>query len=141
MASKKSGKRLFCGMSYREVQRSNSSRRQKLPPQDQKQLKEDGYRNLGWENVIKLYQSIDALLNPPGSDDLTLEDLFLKAERIGNKYQTQEEIAAFHQALSTEAETISEQIDQHFPDEEIEFIDYSQQSHSFIPRKTRKIRK
>lgn len=113
-------------MSYREVQRSNSSQKKNLPQKDQKWLKENGYRNVGWDNIIKLYQKIDDLLSS-GSDEPTLEELFLKADRIGSKYQTTEEIIAFHQAMSTEVEAISNEIDQQFPDEEFEFVDYSQQ--------------
>lgn len=133
MASKKSGKRLFCGMSYREVQRSNSDRKKKLPRKDQQWLKDNGYRNVGWDNIIQLYQKLNDLISSPDSDEPTLEELFLNADRIGNKYQTSEEIAAFHQALSTEAEAIAHQVDQQFPDEEFEFADYSHQA--YYPKK------
>ncbi|MBF2029229.1 MAG: hypothetical protein IGS48_21125 [Oscillatoriales cyanobacterium C42_A2020_001] len=129
MASKKSGKRLFCGMSYREVQQSNSARRSHLPKQDQQWLKENGYRNIGWDNVIKLHQKINDLLSTSDSDEPTLEELFLKADQIGSQYQTLEEIEAFNQALSKEVEAIANTIDQQFPDEEVEYIDYSQSSH------------
>mgnify|MGYP001800671159 CR=1 FL=1 len=107
MASKKSKKRLFSGMGYREVQRSNSGRRKKLPKKDQIWLKEQGYKNVGW-------------------DEDTLEELFLKADRIGNKYQTPAEIAKFNQKLSTEVNEIADEIDRQFPEPETEFVDYSQ---------------
>ncbi|NET40287.1 MAG: hypothetical protein F6K19_51550 [Cyanothece sp. SIO1E1] len=68
------------------------------------------------------------LIQPPPEED-TLEELFLKAEQIGNKYQTSEEIASFNRKLSTEVNEISDEIDRQFPDSEIEFIDYSQPSH------------
>lgn len=128
MARKKTKKRLFSGMSYRDVQRSNSDRRGKLPQKDQKWLKEKGYRNVGWDNVIKLYQKINELLIQPTSEEDTLEELFLQADRIGNKYQTSEEIAAFNQQLLTEVNEISDEIDRQFPNSEMEFIDYSQPS-------------
>lgn len=128
MARKKTKKRLFSGMSYRDVQRSNSDRRGKLPQKDQKWLKEKGYRNVGWDNVIKLYQKINELLIQPTSEEDTLEELFLQADRIGNKYQTPEEIAAFNQQLLTEVNEISDEIDRQFPNSEMEFIDYSQSS-------------
>ncbi|MCG8367600.1 MAG: hypothetical protein MJA27_30225 [Pseudanabaenales cyanobacterium] len=128
MARKKTKKRLFSGMSYRDVQRSNSDRRGKLPQKDQKWLKEKGYRNVGWDNVIKLYQKINELLIQPTSEEDTLEELFLQADRIGNKYQTPEEIAAFNQQLLTEVNEISDEIDRQFPNSEMEFIDYSQPS-------------
>ena len=121
----KTQKRLFCGMSYREVQRSNSDRRSKLPKQDQKWLKAEGYKNVGWDNIIALYQKINDVSLQPDANEETLEELFLKADRIGNKYQTPEEIAAFNQQLAVEVNEIADEIDRQFPDTEMEFIDYS----------------
>ena len=139
MTRQKQKRRLFSGMSYREVQRSNSNRRSKLPKKDQKWLKENGYKNVGWDNVVRLYQKINAILADPNSDEPTLEELFLKADQIGNKYQTPEEIEAFNQELRTEVSAISEEIDRQFADEECEFVDYSKQSnHSLRKRATRK---
>ncbi|MDV3348153.1 hypothetical protein QGP82_05595 [Leptothoe sp. LEGE 181152] len=97
---KKSQKRLFSGMSYWEIKRSNSNQRSKLPKEDQAWLATQGYKNAGWDNVIALYQKINELLlqsDPNGDID---EQLFLKADRIGNKYQTPEEIAEFEKALN-----------------------------------------
>lgn len=125
MASKKAKKRLFSGMGYREVQRSNSNRRSKLPKKDQSWLKERGYKNVGWDNVIKLYQRINDLLLQPDANEDTLEELFLKVDRIGNKYQTPEEIKEFNQKLSAEVNEIANVIDQQFPETEGEFVDYS----------------
>ena len=124
MANKKQ-KRLFCGMSYREVQRSNSDRRSKLSAEERKSLKLEGYKNIGWNNVVNLYQKINDLLSQSDPDEETLEELFLKADRIGNKYQTPEEIADFNQKLLAEVNEIADEIDRQFPDTEIEFIDYS----------------
>lgn len=131
----KRNKRLFSGMSYRDVQRSNSDRKSKLPKQQQKWLKENGYRNVGWDNIIQLYQKINELLSEPDSDEPTLEDLFLKADQIGNKYQTSEEIKAFQQQLSKEVEAIADTIDRQFPDTEVEFIDYGKQTKPTAKRK------
>ncbi|MBE9076947.1 hypothetical protein IQ241_06495 [Romeria aff. gracilis LEGE 07310] len=129
MVSQRNKKRLFSGMGYREVQRSNSNRRSKLPKKEQEWLKESGYRNVGWDNVIELYQKINDLLSSSNSDEPSLEDLFLQADRIGNKYQTSEEIDAFNRSLRSEVEEISNQIDKQFPDSdsEYEFVDYSKQ--------------
>lgn len=127
MTRRKETKRLLSGMSYREVQRSNSNRRSKLPKKDQKWLKENGYKNIGWDNVIKLYQKVNAILADLNSDEPTLEELFLKADQIGNKYQTSEEIEAFNQELRAEVSAISEEVDKQFTDEDFEFVDYSQQ--------------
>ncbi|MGB3517893.1 MAG: hypothetical protein WBA43_15665 [Elainellaceae cyanobacterium] len=123
MASKTSKKRLFCGMGYREVQRSNSTRKAQLTRAQQQWLRKQGQRNVGWENIIKLYHALNDLQYD--SDEPTLEELFLKAERIGNKYQTSEEIQAFNQALNAEVAAISEEIDRQFPDNSMEVIDYS----------------
>lgn len=125
MAIKKSKTRSFCGMSYRDVQRSNSARRQQLPKEKQQWLKENGYQNVGWNNVIRLYEKLNDLLALPELDEPTLEELFLQAERIGGKYQTPEEQAEFQKALQVEVEAIAEKIDQQFPDEETEYIDFS----------------
>lgn len=123
---KKNKKRLFSGMGYREVQRSNSNRRSKLPKTEQTWLKAQGYKNLGWDNVIALYQKINELLLQSAPNENTLEELFLKAERIGNKYQTPEEIADFNRQLAAEVNAIAEEVDGQFPEPEKEFIDYSQ---------------
>jgi len=119
--------RTFEGMSYREVQRSNSKNRDKLQKADRQWLKENGYKNVGWESVIRLYQKIQAFLD---QEDSTLEDLFLEADRIGNKYLTPEEIAAFNQQLSEIVSEISEEIDRQFPDTEVESIDFSKSTKS-----------
>lgn len=132
MVSKKRQKRSFSGMSYREVQRSNTNRKQMLSKPEQKWLKENGYRNVGWDQVVKLYQKINDLQSSSDPDLPSLEDLFLKVDQIGSKYQTSEEIAAFNQALQTEVEEISNVVDQQFPDTDYEVVDYSQPS-----RKTR----
>jgi len=62
--------------------------------------------------------------------DLTLEELFLEADRIGNKYLTEEEIQDFHQKLAKELNEIAEEIDKQFPDTEIEVIDFSKNAKS-----------
>lgn len=147
MASKSKKKRLFSGMGYREVQRSNSQRKKHLSKADQTWLKENNYKNTGWDNVILLYQKINDLLAQSQDDDLSLEDLFLAADRIGNKYQTAEEVESFQQALSTTVESIAQQVDEQFPDDEAEAIDYrfsskiSRKASSAAPGKLPKSRK
>lgn len=135
MATRKSQKRNFNGMSYGEVQRTNSENRSKLKREDQKWLKDNGYKNVGWNNVINLYQKIEELLEQSRFEEMSLEELFLEADRVGNKYLTPEEIAAFNQQLSKEAAEIGDLIDQQFPDTEIEVIDYSK-----TPQKSQKKR-
>jgi hypothetical protein len=121
-------KRQFQNMSYREVQRTNSINRSKLHKKEQKWLKENGYKNLGWTNVISLYEKIEEFLEKSELEDLTLEDLFLEADRVGNKYLTAQEIEEFNQKMFTEVSKISEEVDKQFPDTEIEVIDFSRKS-------------
>jgi hypothetical protein len=118
--------RKFKGLSYREVQRHNSAQRGKLKPEEQKWLKENRCKNVGWDNVIHLYEKIEEFLEQNQIEDLSLEELFLEADRIGNKYLTTQEIEDFNQKLSQEVNEISELIDQQFPDTEIEVIDFNQ---------------
>ena len=115
----------FNGFSYREVQQSNTERRPLLPKNNQQWLKANGYKNLGWDNVIRLYQKISEFLDGIIPEDPTLEELFLQADRIGNKYLSDQEIAEFNQKLAKEVGEISELIDIQFPDTEIEIIDFS----------------
>lgn len=124
MAAKKSA-RTFNGLSYREAQQANSGKRQQLHRADQQWLKSNGYKNVGWEQVIVLAQKIAEFLEKYQLEDLTLEDLFLEADRIGNKYQTPAEIADFNQQLAQQVNEISELVDQQFPDTEVEVIDFS----------------
>jgi hypothetical protein len=134
MEIKEGKKRLFNGMDYREVQRSNSKLRIKLDTTDQKWLKNNNYRNSGWNNVVKLYQKIENFLDQYKINDFTLEELFLEADRIGNKYLSGEEIKNFNQKMSQEVNEIADLIDKHFPDTEIEFVDFSKQENNNFNR-------
>ena len=125
MANKKSNARKFNGLSYRALQGINSGNRAKLKKEDQKWLKDNHYKNVGWESAIKLHEQIKDFLDKYKLDELTLEDLCLEADRIGNKYQTNEEIKEFNRKLSKELEEISVEIDNQFPDAEIEVLDFS----------------
>ncbi|MGG6298080.1 hypothetical protein ACQ4M4_27115 [Leptolyngbya sp. AN02str] len=129
-------------MSYREVQRANSTRRQRLSKEDQTWLKENGFRNLGWTAIIALYEKIDELLDKQHLGELSLGELFLEADRIGNKYLTTEEIEAHNQQLATVANDIDEEIDRQFPDTDVEVIDFGRtaiaRSHSTGKRNKRK---
>lgn len=136
MARKRSQKRNFNGMSYVEVQRINSEKRNQLKKEEQKWLKENGFKNVGWDNVITLYQKIEELLDKSRFEDMSLEDLFLEADRVGNKYLTPEEINEFNQQLAKEVAEIGDLIDQQFPDTEIEVVDYSSKT-SKKPQKRR----
>ena len=125
MPTSKKTKRTFQGLTYVQVQRKNSDNRRKLSSDDQQWLKANGYRNVGWESVIQLFEKIEELLEKQKISELSLEELFLEIDSIGNKYQTTEEIQAFNQALAEQVERISELVDQQFPDTEIEVIDFS----------------
>jgi hypothetical protein len=128
MASKKGQKRDFKGMSYGEVQRANSKNRSTLPQEHQNWLRANGYKNVGWDQVIALYQKVEELLAQSRIEEMDLEELFLEADRIGNKYQTPEERREFEQQFSKEVSEIGNLIDRQFPDTEIEIIDFSQKA-------------
>ena len=121
-------------MNYRAVQRSNKFRRDKLTKDVQKWLKDNGYKNTGWNNVIKLYEKIEELRREEEIEDMSLEELFLEADRIGNKYQTDDERNEFNQKLAQVASEISEELDKQYP-EENEVIDYSDRNRSSTYKK------
>lgn len=131
-----SQKRNFDGMSYREVQRANSNNRSKLQKEDQKWLKDNSHKNVGWNSVITLYQKIKEFLDRDSLEDSTLEDLYLEADRIGNKYLDRHEIEEFNRAFSKELNEIAEEIDKQFPDTEIEAVDFRDKTDK-KPRKSR----
>ncbi len=124
----------FNGLSYRALQQLNGQQRRLLAKADRQWLKANGYMNLGWSNVIQLQQKISEFQGKTPPDDPTLEELFLQADRVGNKYLSDAEIAEFNQTLAQEVSEVSELIDQQFPDTEVEIIDFSQ------PRKPQKKR-
>jgi len=130
MVKKNSKAKKFQEMSYREVQRANSKERSKLQKEDQRWLKDNGYRNVGWDNVINFYEKTKEFLDKYRLKDLTIEELFLEADRIGNKYLTTKEIEEFNQGLSKEVEEINDEIDKQFPDTEIEMIDFSSKANT-----------
>ncbi len=117
-------------MSYRQVQSANSKKRSQLKKEDQKWLKDNGYKNVGWYNVINLYQKIEEILEKYKWQDLSLEELFLEAERIGNKYLTYQEREEFNQKLTQEVNEIAEEIDKLFPDTKMEIIDFGDKNSS-----------
>ncbi|WP_179198184.1 hypothetical protein [Nostoc sp. T09] len=128
MNNKKSPKTNFKGMTYRDIQITNSKNRAKLHKKEQAWLKENLYKNIGWSNVINLYLKIEDFINKHQIEELTLEELFLEADRIGNKYLTTQEIEEFNQKLAIEVNEIAEEIDKQFLETEVEFIDFSKSS-------------
>ncbi|MBD2358898.1 hypothetical protein H6G41_30600 [Tolypothrix sp. FACHB-123] len=128
MTNKKSKNHSFKGMSYRKVQSTNSKKRSKLRREEQAWLKENNYKNIGWHNVINLYSKIEEFFQKYQIEELTLEELFLESDRVGNKYLTSQEITEFNQKLAIEVNDIATIIDQQFPDTEVEFIDFSKTS-------------
>lgn len=126
MIYQKGKKRNFRGMSYRVVQLANSNNRSKLHQKDQIWLKENFYKNIGWDNVVNLYQKNEEFIDSYQAEELTLEELFIEADRIGNKYLTNQEINDYNQSLSKEVNEVAEEIDKQFSETEMEFIDFSQ---------------
>ncbi|MGF2035909.1 MAG: hypothetical protein RMZ43_011430 [Nostoc sp. CmiVER01] len=125
MTEQKGKKNNFRGMIYRVVQLVNSKNRSKLHKKDQTWLKQNFYKNVGWDNVIKLYQKIEEFIGNYYLEELTLEELFIEADRIGNKYLTNQEINDYSQSLYKEVNGVAEEIDKQFPETEVEFIDFN----------------
>lgn len=136
----KKKKRLFSGMDYRQVQRDNSNRRGQMPKIVQASLKTQGYKNVGWDNVTALYQKLNELSLQPDPNEDTLEDLFLKADRVGSKYQTREEVDEFNRKLAAAVGEIADIVDRQFPEPEVEFVDYSRKATQPKPTAQRKRR-
>lgn len=123
--SKKPSAKTFKGMSYRKVQRKNSRDRLLLTKENQIWLKEHKFRNLGWSNVIQLFEKIRELQEQEMIENLTLEELFIEADRIGNKYLDHQEVNQRNQIIAQELTEIAEIIDSQYPDQTIEVVDYS----------------
>jgi hypothetical protein len=126
--AKRSKARTHQGLTYRSLQQKNSTNRVKLSLDQQKWLKQNGYRNVGWEACIQLDAKIVNLLEQNELEDFSLEELFLEADRIGGKYQTNAEVEQFQQNMAKEANAIGDLIEQQFPQTELEVIDFSQPS-------------
>jgi hypothetical protein len=118
-------KKEFNGMGYRQVQRSNSDNKSKITVEEIQLLKNSGYKNIGWEKVTQLYVKIQEMLTSPYRVNWSLDELFLEADRIGQKYQSADEIATFEKQFTMLSQDIDDEIDRHFPDTEAEIIDFS----------------
>lgn len=112
-------------MSYRQIQRKNSRNRNQLTKDKQQWLKDHGYYNLGWNNVINLFQKIKEIQELDIIKKSNLEELFIEADRIGNKYLNNKEINQFNLKIAQELNEIADIIDLQFPDHTFEVIDYS----------------
>ncbi len=128
MAHKKNEVRTFEGMRYRQVQRKNSRNKNLLLKEQQKWLKAKGHRNVGWNNVIDLFKKIKEIQEEEHIKSLDLEELFLEADRIGNKYLDSKEIERRNAVIAKELNQIVKIIDKQFPDNAVEVIDYSKTS-------------
>jgi len=123
MSRKKS--KTFAKMNYRQIQRKNSRDRLKLTKENQKWLKANSYKNLGWPNVISLFKKIKELKEKENIKQLSLEQLFIEADFVGNKYLSAQEINSRNLRIAKELNDIAEIIDAQFPDTTREIIDYS----------------
>lgn len=124
----KSPPRTHQKLTYTQLQAFNKQSRSELRPDDRQWLKANGYKNVGWDYTIALCEKIADYKAKYDLEDESLEDLFLEADRIGNKYQTPEEIAAFQAALAFEVNAIADLVDEQFPDTTTEIIDYGTES-------------
>lgn len=131
----KSKARIYKTLTYKQLQAHNKETRSHLKPDDRKWLKTNGYRNIGWDKAIALYEKITDFQARYDLEEDSLEDLFIQADRIGNKYQTPEEIAAFQAELATIANEIADLIEEQFPDTEPEIIDYGTQHQPRKPQR------
>ena len=125
MINKKNKVRTFKGMKYRQVQRKNSGNKNLLLKEQQKWLKQNGYSNLGWDNVINLFEKIKELQQQENLKSLSLEELFIEADRIGNKYLDNKEVVQRNLAIAKELDQIANLFDEQFPDNTVEVIDYA----------------
>ena len=121
---KRSSPRTYQQLSYRQLQANNKQTRSQLRREDQQALKINGFKNVGWTAAIELYEKIADYLTQYKSAEDSLDELFLEADRIGNQYQSFEEIADFQAALAAEVEAIENLVDEQFPDNQPEVIDY-----------------
>ncbi len=112
-------------MKYHQVQRKNSHNRQRLNQENTAWLKNNNYRNIGWSNVIKLFQKIEELQEKETIKSLSIEELFIEADRIGNKYLSSKEINQRNLRIAQELNEIADIIDSEYPDQTVEIIDYS----------------
>ena len=56
---------------------------------------------------------------------MSLEELFIEADRIGNKYLNSQEINQRNHRIAQELNEIADIIDSQYPDQKVEVIDYS----------------
>ena len=118
-------KKEFDGMGYRQVQWSNSDNKSKMKSEEIQLLKNSGYKNVGWKKVTQLYLKIEEMLTSPYRENWSLDELFLEADRIGQKYQSADEIATFEKQFTMLSQEIDDEIERHFPDTQVEIIDFS----------------
>ncbi|OKH18442.1 hypothetical protein [[Limnothrix rosea] IAM M-220] len=118
-------KKLYQNKSYRDLQVENKINRNALSKKQQHQLKTEGYRNIGWAKVIQLYEKLKQINLLKSVEDVTLEELFIDADRIGNKYQTKKEIQDFQERLNQVNQEIADSVDKLFPDDDVEIFDFT----------------
>lgn len=121
---KTTSKKLYKGMSYRKLQRWNKEHRSLLEKKHQIWLKQNSYQNIGWDRVIKLHEKILGLKRETEIHNMSLEELFLESDRIGEKYQTSQEKKDFQEKFQHIIESISIVAEKIFPDDEVEFVDF-----------------
>jgi hypothetical protein len=118
----------FQGLGYRQLQRVNSTQKQQLQAEELITLKNEGHKNTGWESIICLQRRIQELLTSVYRAGWDLDQLFLEADRIGQKYQSPTEIAVYEEKITLLSVEIDDVIDEQFPDTEVEIISFSGKS-------------
>jgi hypothetical protein len=119
------GKRTYRDLDYPALQAQNSQQRAQLSLEQRRHLQQQGYKNVGWEKVIALAERLEQLRMPGEFADWSLDELFLEAERVGDRYQTPDEIARHRDQMAVETAAIEALIEQQFPDPDPEVIDFA----------------
>lgn len=61
-------KQLLDGLNYKQAQKRNSEKFNLLSKTEQKQARQQGYKNLGWDNVRKSWNILQKLIPSPPVD-------------------------------------------------------------------------
>ena len=83
-------KRLLEGLNYRQVQKRNSDTFNSLNKKQQKNIRKQGYRNIGWDNVIKSWNLLNSLNNQEPLDFVNFA--IEKAEKEYKKAKQKEDV-------------------------------------------------
>lgn len=83
------------GLNYRQAQKRNSQKINLLSKEVQKKVRQQGYRNLGWDNVRKSWLILQTFVNKPTLDFVSFainkaESNYKEAKKSGDVLQVLE---------------------------------------------------